>query len=81
MPNQVTVTGKTGPGQTITTKLIPNVSKVEFDLNELMLRIYTGAPGPGMGTLAYEIGMDSFTSVACTPAGSGAATTFSFVIS
>lgn len=76
MPNQVTVTGKTGPAQQVTTKVVANVSQVLFDIAQNTLRVYQGGPVGG-GTLAIDIGMDSFSSVACTVAGG----TFAFTIS
>jgi hypothetical protein len=71
-----TVTGKTGAAQTVTTKVVTNVSQMLFDIAGGTLRVYTGGPQGG-GTLAIDIGMDSFSSIAGT-ASSGA---FTFTIS
>ena len=41
MPHQVTVTGKTGPDRTVTATVIPNVTAIDFQLNDKRLFITT----------------------------------------
>jgi len=41
MPHQVTVTGKTGPDRTVTAAVIPNVTQIDFQLNDKRLFIHT----------------------------------------
>jgi hypothetical protein len=40
MPHQVTVTAKTGPDRTNTAAVIPNVTRIDFDLNDRTVQVY-----------------------------------------
>jgi hypothetical protein len=42
MPHQVIVTSaKTGPDRVVASTTIPNVTKIEFDLNDKLLSVFT----------------------------------------
>jgi hypothetical protein len=41
MPHQITVTAKTGPDRTSTAVVIPNVTRLDFDLNDKILQVYS----------------------------------------
>jgi len=62
----VTVTGKTGIAQQVTTKVISNVTRVLFDIAGNVFRVYTGGNNNNEGTLVIDVGMDSFSSIAGT---------------
>lgn len=66
----VTITGKTMAGVQITAVRVDNVSKLDFDFNRAILRIFTSPnlpPLPGSDNLKYEIDMTSLTpSISCS---------------
>lgn len=53
MPSKVTVTGKTGPGNTLTATVINGLSGVTLDFdNELLIPIIAGQPQPAIDIAA-----------------------------
>ena len=76
MANTVTATGKTSGAFTATAKTVTPLSQLTFDFAEGVLRRYTGG-GNNAGTLAFDMGLDSVTTVTCTVSGGN----FAFTVS
>ena len=63
MPHQVTVTAKTGPDRTNTALVHTGVLKMNFDLNNKILQVYTENQA-GNQIKEYELG--AVTTVTCS---------------
>jgi len=66
MPHQVSITAKTGPDRTITAAVVPNVIRMDFDLNDKVLQVHTENQA-GNQIKEYELG--AVTTVTCTITG------------
>jgi hypothetical protein len=60
MPHQATITGKTGPDRTITAAVIPNVTGMDFQLNDKRLFVSTEQ---GVGDNIKEFDLATVTAV------------------
>jgi len=60
MPHQVTVTAPTGPGRVVTAGVIPNVTRVDMDLLDKTIQIYTD---PITGTNVREFDINGVTTI------------------
>lgn len=63
MPHQATVTGKTGPDRTNTAVVINNVSRIDLQLSDKRLQIYT-EPGGGSHVKEYDLNVTTAITVA-----------------
>lgn len=63
MPHQITVTAKTGPDRQVTAVVLPNVTNVNFDLNDKVLQINQDNQSSNQ-IKEYELA--SVTTVTCT---------------
>lgn len=67
MPSTATITGKVGPGSTITAQVYNNVTFFSIDTNNEILEIaYTDANGPRR----VQIDIAADTTITCTVSGS-----------
>lgn len=63
MPHQVTVTAKTGPDRTNTAAVITGVLRMDFDLSDKTLQVYTENQA---GNQIKEYELAAVTTVTCT---------------
>lgn len=63
MPHQVTVTAKTGPDRTNTALVVPSVTRMDFDLNDKILQVFTDNQS---GNQIKEYELSAVTTVTCT---------------
>ena len=74
MPSVATITGKVGPGATITAQVFNNVTFFSIDCpNEVLEIVYTDANGPRRSQI--DIGAD--TTITCTVSGNNYTLTIS----
>jgi hypothetical protein len=65
MPHQVTVTGKTGPDRAVTAAVIPNVTGIEFLLNDKRLSIAT-EQGAGDNIKEFDLSLTTIVTFSVT---------------
>jgi hypothetical protein len=74
MPHQITVTGNTGPGRALTAVTIPNVTGIDFQLNDRRLFITTDQAA---GDNIKEFDLNTITTVTFSIAGGNYSVTVS----